>query len=94
MSEATADSSASDGETTTTTTTCPTFKKVIGHVLSYNENSHPWKALVHQDIIEIDSFLALEEEDIKALTYENESSSAPYSRPSQKADLFKALGSF
>ena len=46
-----------------------TFKKVVGGILSYNENSHPWKALVAQDVLTIEDFLALDEKAIKKLSY-------------------------
>jgi hypothetical protein len=42
---------------------------VIGGVLSYNVDSHPWKALVAQDVVTIEDFLALDEEAIKKLSY-------------------------
>jgi hypothetical protein len=51
-------------------TSATAFKKVIGGILSYNVESHPWKALVAQDVTDIDSFMALGEDDIKDLTYQ------------------------
>ena len=46
-----------------------TFRKVVGGILSYNENSHPWKALVAQDVLTIKDFLVLDEDSIKRLYY-------------------------
>ena len=52
--------------------TTATFKKVIAGILSYEVNSHPWRALLNNDTLDIEGFLAFEEDDIKQLTYMNE----------------------
>ena len=49
-----------------------TFKKTIGGILAYKENSHAWKALSETETTDIESFLTLDENDIEKLSYKDE----------------------
>jgi hypothetical protein len=57
----------SDAEETTDTSAA--FKRVISGILSFRENSQPWRALMEGDVLDIPSFLVMDEDAICALSY-------------------------